>query len=313
MIQKLIKVSVLILTYNRCDVLKELLNSLYEITYSPLEIIVVDNHSTDKTEKLVKEYPEINYYRTTENIGVGARNIGLSNASGDIIITLDDDIIGIDDNDIEALITFFDSKLTVGAVCFKVKDYYSGNVCNWCHHYMKGEFCDREFVTDEITEGAVAFRKSALEKSGLYPSFFFISYEGVDLLCRLLNNGYKTIYFPDVCVWHRTHQSGRANWRRYYYDTRNQIWFVVRNLPFLFGLKYLLRGLSALLIYSVRDGFFYYWLKGIYHGFRNVHKIMRNRERLGRVPMQTLKMIASNRPSLTYTLRQRLFKRDISL
>ena len=314
MIQKLKKVSVSILTYNRCDVLMELLASLNEISYSGLEIIVIDNHSTDMTQTLVKNrFPKVRYFRTNENKGVGARNIGLSNASGDIVITIDDDIIGLDQVDIDSLVKLFDDKQDVGAICFKVVDYNSGEVCNWCHHYIKEEFYDREFITDEITEGAVAFRKSALNKSGLYPSFFFISYEGADLLCRLLNKGYKTIYSPRVCVRHRTHASGRTNWRRYYYDTRNQIWFVLRNLPVLFGLKYLLRGLTAMLIYSIRDGFLKYWLKGIWDGLKNLKTILQKREPANKATMLTLKMIALNRPGMLYSIKHRLLKKGIQL
>jgi len=308
------KVSISVLTYNRADILKELLESLCKISYSPLEIIVIDNHSSDETEAIVKKQsPKIKYLKTPKNIGVAARNKGLSKASGDIVITLDDDIIGIDDSDINALVALFESRPDIGAICFKVVDYHSGNVCNWCHHYQKEEFCDREFVTDEITEGAVAFRKSVLDKAGFYPAYFFISHEGPDLLCRMLDAGYKTLYSPEVCVRHRTHQAGRATWRRYYYDTRNQIWVVARNYPILFGLKYLVRGLTAMLLYSIRDGFLSYWIKGIWHGLKDLPKVLQDRKPVSKEAVKTLKEIASNRPSLIYTAKQRMLRREIRL
>ena len=65
------KVSISILTYNRAKILKELLESLYKISYFPLEIIVIDNHSSDETEEIVKtQFSKVNYFKTTENIGV---------------------------------------------------------------------------------------------------------------------------------------------------------------------------------------------------------------------------------------------------
>lgn len=308
------KVSICILTYNRAKILKELLESLNKITYSPLEIIVIDNHSDDKTEDIVKlQFPEVIYIKTSKNIGIAARNLGFSEASGDVTITLDDDIIGIGNFDIITLISLFESKPDVGAICFKVVDYYTGEICNWCHHYKKEEFHDKEFFTDEITEGAVAFRKSALEKAGFYATCFFISYEGVDLLSRMLNLGYKTIYSPKVCVRHRSAQEGRKSWRRYYYDTRNQIWMVTRNYPFFFGLKYLLRGLSAMFFYSIRDGFLCYWLKGIWHGFKGLPEILQDRKPISKDAIKTLKEIASHRPGFIYMVRQRLFKREVRL
>ena len=144
------KISILILTYNRSDILRELLMSLGDISYSPLEIIVTDNHSTDNTELMMRnEFPNIAYYIMDANIGVGARNVGMSNATGDIIITIDDDVIGIGDSEIKTIIRIFNAKPDIGAVCFRIVDYYTGKICNWCHHYKTEEFCNREFITDE--------------------------------------------------------------------------------------------------------------------------------------------------------------------
>jgi len=308
------RVSISILTYNRASILKELLVSLSRVSYSPLEIIVVDNDSGDETESMVRrEFPEIDYYRMPANEGVAARNVGLSKATGDIVITLDDDVTGIDDYGIKVLVELFQSKPDVGAICFKIVDYYNGEVCNWCHHYRKEEFSDREFLTDEITEGAVAFRKSVLDRSGLYPTYFFISYEGPDLLCRMLDAGYKTIFSPEICVKHRTHQAGRSNWRRYYYDTRNQIWFVVRNYSFSWGAKFLTKGLIAMLFYSIRDGFLFYWAKGLCDGFRGLPRALRDRKPISKEAKSILQEISAQRPNLLYMIKQRFFKREVRL
>ncbi|GAG03794.1 unnamed protein product, partial [marine sediment metagenome] len=87
------KVTISILTFNRARLLRELLLSTREISYAPLEVLVVDNHSEDGTESMVKsEFPEIHFFRMPENKGVGARNRGISEATGDVVITLDDDV-----------------------------------------------------------------------------------------------------------------------------------------------------------------------------------------------------------------------------
>ena len=49
--KNVVKITISILTYNRCSILKELLFSLKKLKYSPLEIIVVDNCSKDETQK----------------------------------------------------------------------------------------------------------------------------------------------------------------------------------------------------------------------------------------------------------------------
>ncbi len=69
------KVTISILTYNRERLLRKLLSSLRGISYQKLEIIVIDNCSTDNTERTVKEeFPEILYEKTEKNIGIAARN-----------------------------------------------------------------------------------------------------------------------------------------------------------------------------------------------------------------------------------------------
>ena len=93
------KISICILTYKRLEILKELIKSLKCLQYNELEIIVVDNHSEDGTGKFVKEnYPDVIYYCTDRNIGVAARNIGITNAIGELISTIDDDISGLNDD-----------------------------------------------------------------------------------------------------------------------------------------------------------------------------------------------------------------------
>ena len=92
----------------RSRILCNLLDQLISLQYQPLEIIVIDNHSTDNTETMVKErYPSVNHVRTEKNIGVLARNIGMEQAKGDIIITIDDDILNLLDEHLLNIISIF--------------------------------------------------------------------------------------------------------------------------------------------------------------------------------------------------------------
>ena len=307
-------VTISILTFNRAHLLVDLLSSLRNIKFHSLEIIVVDNHSEDGTEEMVTcQFPEVKYIRTDKNIGVVARNLGLAQAKGDIIITLDDDVIGLDDCKIEHLISIFNKEPSVGAVNFKVIFPPTNTICNWVHHRKVEEYHDKRFLTYEITEGAVAFRKAALDKSGLYPESFFISHEGPDLAFRIFEADYDVIYDGNIQVDHLFADEGRPSWRKYYYDTRNLFWLAVRNFPFLYACKYLFRGLSAMSIYSLRDGFFKYWLKAVFDGVRGLDNAFKERKKLSKKTMKIIKEIDSARPSLIYQIRKRLFQRSVRI
>ena len=87
-------VSVVLATYNRCDLLHRAINSVLNGTYENLELIIVDDASTDGTPGVVSQYrdPRIRYIRTPENGGVlRARNRGFDLAQGDYVTILDDD------------------------------------------------------------------------------------------------------------------------------------------------------------------------------------------------------------------------------
>ena len=90
-------VSAVITTKNRCDVLVRALNSVNDQIYAELEIVVVDDASTDNTQTVCKNYKSrfpLKYVRIAPEESKGgnyARNQGILNASGDYIAFLDDD------------------------------------------------------------------------------------------------------------------------------------------------------------------------------------------------------------------------------
>jgi len=94
-----LSLTVVIPTYNRKDILKKCLNALFNQTFpqSDYEIIVIDDGSTDGTEELVKSLlngPCMLRYFKQENKGpASARNVGIKNANGKIVLFIGDDII----------------------------------------------------------------------------------------------------------------------------------------------------------------------------------------------------------------------------
>lgn len=98
----MVKVSVIIPVYNVQDYLAECLESVLHQTYSDLEILCINDCSTDQSSAVLKQYEQrdsrITIWDMEENKGQAyARNLGLSQATGDFVLFVDsDDIIGLD-------------------------------------------------------------------------------------------------------------------------------------------------------------------------------------------------------------------------
>ena len=85
------KITVVIPTYNRYEVVKRALNSVFAQTHSPCEVIVIDDGSTDETQQITQDFPAIKYFYQ-ENSGVSsARNLGIEKSTCDWVAFLDSD------------------------------------------------------------------------------------------------------------------------------------------------------------------------------------------------------------------------------
>ena len=83
-------ISCIVAVFNGERYLKEALDSILAQTYRPLEILVVDDGSTDRTPEIVSEYSDTVRYFWQSNAGPGAaRNAGLKLAKGEFIAFLD--------------------------------------------------------------------------------------------------------------------------------------------------------------------------------------------------------------------------------
>ena len=85
------KISVVIPTYNRYELLKKALTSVFSQTYQASEVIVIDDGSTDNTKNILYDFPNI-IYIYQDNSGVSsARNQGIKNATNEWMAFLDSD------------------------------------------------------------------------------------------------------------------------------------------------------------------------------------------------------------------------------
>ena len=168
------KISVVIPTHNRSDVLPRAIKSIQTQTYKVDEIIVVSDGSTDDTEEVVSSLmaddPRIHFINYYPGInGNYARNKGIEFASGDIIGFLDDDDEWLP-HKVKKQMEVFHSDPSIGLV-------YSGQNCIFedlkiCYQTKpswKGDLSHRIFVHNDIgTTSQVMIRSSILKQTGLF-------------------------------------------------------------------------------------------------------------------------------------------------
>ena len=113
-------VTVNILSFNRKDELRNTLSKVFEQDYKHIEVIVVDNASSDGSPEMVeKEFPAVNLIRLNKNIGIAGWNEGFRIAKGEYVLVLDDDSYP-DRNTISNGIKSFNNSGQLGIIAFNI-------------------------------------------------------------------------------------------------------------------------------------------------------------------------------------------------
>jgi glycosyltransferase involved in cell wall biosynthesis len=101
------KISIVIPIYNESENILKLLNSIFDQKVKRMEVILIDDGSTDQTKKIIKPYLKRIKYFKIKNSGVArARNIGIKKSNGSIIIFFDGDVI-LKKNSLNNFIKYF--------------------------------------------------------------------------------------------------------------------------------------------------------------------------------------------------------------
>ena len=229
-------VSVIVLNYNAGELLLNCIESIKKSAYKNLEIIVVDNISTDKSQKICKEkYPDIKLIQNDENFGYcEGNNIGIRKAVGDFIMILNPDTI-IEPNSINELI-FAHEKLGEGLYQPKILSLNEKQVLqstgNMLHVFGFGFAKDKgrndEAVGEEIKKigyasGTCLFTsRNVLDKVGLLDSFLFLYHDDLDLGWRASQIGINSYYVPKSKIYHVESYSLKWSAKKFYWLERNR-------------------------------------------------------------------------------------------
>jgi len=194
-------VSVVIPAYNAAKTLPACLAACLRQRMPALEVIVVDDGSTDDTPKVVAEFPEVRYLRQENQGPAAARNHGARAAQGEIIAFTDADCVPREDW-LERLTQGFE-----GGVAAVGGTYDIANPESLLARLVHEEICTRHArFTEEVDflgSFNVAYRKEAFDAvEGFDETFRAASAEDNDLAYRLQDAGGRLRFAPEALVAH---------------------------------------------------------------------------------------------------------------
>jgi len=195
------KVSVIILTKNSVATVQKSIESIFQQTRKPDEVVAVDGNSSDGTLDIVKKYPV--QLITEPGWGFGyARNLGVKNASGDIVFFLDSDCYAEPDW-IENALSHFDFNPTIAGVTGRTRLW---NTESGVARFLACVGGRMSMATEEKTVRIaptmnLALRREVINEAGAFDDTL-IRCEDTDLTYKISQN-HRILYDPNVTIWFR--------------------------------------------------------------------------------------------------------------
>ncbi len=212
--------SVVIPTYNRKDLLKECLDSLLDQTYpkEDYEIVVVDDGSTDGTEDMLRqmsgEHGNLRYFRQENGGPAAARNFGVSNSSGGLLVFINDD--GRAPREfLENMADCLNNNPGISSCVGNSVPVYKNRLFNLLDGHFRNRYKDDRLLSGlsfgrRFDSNCLGMRRTAFEKAGGFDKRFKWAGEDGDLECRLLKSEEKILISKDILALHEQDSSIRA-------------------------------------------------------------------------------------------------------
>jgi len=259
-----VKIAIVILNFNTKREIIDCLDSLLKLKKDGQSIffLVVDNNSTDGSIQAISEkFPQIPLVKNSKNLGfAGGNNVGVKKeleSDADWFLILNPDTV-VDQDLVLELIKIARSDPKIGIVGPKIYFYpgcefhkerykkeeqgkviwYAGGKMDWSNILASHRGVDevdygqygKVEETDFVSGAAMFVKKEVFEKVGFFDERYFLYLEDLDFCQRAKLKGFKVVFAPSACVWHKNAASTQVG-------SNLQDYFITRN-RLLFGLKY---------------------------------------------------------------------------
>jgi len=223
-------VSIVVVSWNTCGLLRECLRSIYEQTRtSEFEVIVIDNNSSDNSVEMVRtKFPDVKLIVNDTNRGLAAAiNQGMEIAGGRYVLLLNSDTL-ICEQAIDKTLAYAQNHPGLGIISCQVVDSdgritmtsfsfpspwnlfcrLSGLASTFKHSKLFGAermlWWDRksERQVDVVSGSFVLVRQEVVKQAGYMDEDYFLYFEETDLCYRVAKAGWKTVFWPGAKIVH---------------------------------------------------------------------------------------------------------------
>jgi GT2 family glycosyltransferase len=197
-------VTLVVCTYNDESTIQAVLDSISRLTYNPLEVIVINDASTDRTGEIVNRYP-VKHIENPKNMGLGYnQNLGLSLAETQYMVLLQSDceilqtdwldqMIELMTDDVAVVVSqreiYNFAELSAGARLFNA--VAPQDLINGTDHPIDQQYCRGK---------ADLYRVSVLRQLGGWNRDFFTAGEDTDLSIKIRKSGNRILLHPTAKV-----------------------------------------------------------------------------------------------------------------
>lgn len=207
-------ISVIVATRNRSEKIEACLRSILANSFSDFELLVIDQSSDDKTEKIIKKIdsPQIKYLKMKKKGLSKARNLGIQRTSGEILTFTDDDCV-VDKKWLENIYLSFQKDPELSAVFGKVIPYRSrssrGLFCMSINKINKKKVLNapKRHKRELFFGNNMSVKREIFEKIGSYKEWLgagavAMATEDEEIAYRILKNSGKILLSPLAFVYH---------------------------------------------------------------------------------------------------------------
>ncbi len=268
------KISVIIPTRNRKEILYSNLKKLLEMNDDEMEILVYDDASQeDYSEEIKSLFGSVRFYRTDKHLGHCAlRNLLAKESQGEFVVNLDDDSYFASKED------YFKAKESafrfpkIGIMGFKIvknnKVQFPSDMKDGLYYYNTFMGC-----------GYLINRSLFLELGGIDKDFFRQG-EEKDLAIRFLEAGYPVILNTNITVLHEESALERDHQFIHAYAFRNELFLYVKYFPVYIAIFFMLKCILSHGIFCLSKLWIRAYFIGFYMTFRDFRKFIAKRSPL---------------------------------